>query len=249
MKKLSGLHFVSAWLIILSLLVLFSGPAQAYVYDDFTIPGIDPNLWVDRGPNTGLFSQPGDGYLYFSDSSGGQADRIRSFNPVSGAFYVVMQFSDFQAINDQPPGLGRSSAVSLILGGSNYVSLQEFKNSSGLVIDAFSYIGGTRTPLNYVYPGDIHSGWLGIYYNGILGVGGEVDFWYDFGAGWTWLDSCAPSFSETPYFSIYGYDLFGSSLSFRVGYVALTPIPLPASALLMGSGLLGLAGLARFRKL
>ena len=248
MKKLVKLHFIGAWLILSFALILFSQPVQAYVYDDFTSSGIVASLWVDVGPNTGLLSQPGDGYLYFNDSSGSQADILRSYSRINGAFFVSIQYSDFQAINDTQAGLGMGSTVALRLeDGSNYSYLSEYKNNGGLGHRAFSVIGGTRTFLNYVALTNVNSGWLGMYYNGILGAGGEVDFWYDSGAGWTLLDSCAPNFSEAPYFSVAGSDLFGSSLSFRVAQVQVTPIP--TGALLMGSGLLGLAGLRRFRKL
>jgi hypothetical protein len=248
MKRLVALNSCAVWLSLAVALILCASPAQAFVYDDFTSAGINASLWVDRGPNAGLFSQPGDGYLYFSDASGGQLDRLRSFNTVTGAFFVSMQYADFQAINDQPAGLGQGSAVTLRLGYSDiYVDMVEFKNASGLGFQAQANVGGTKIPLNYVYPGDIHNGWFGLYYNGILGAGGEVDFWYDYGAGWTLLDSYAPNFSEAPYFSILGYDQYGSSLSFRVGQVQLTPIPLPPALLLFGPGLLGLvAGRKRF---
>ena len=247
MKKLAGLHFIGAWLILLVAMVLFSGPAQAYVYDDFTSSGIDPSLWVDSGPNTGFFSQPGDGYLHFNDSSGGQADRLTSYNPVSGAFFVSMQYFDFQTINNQPANVGQSSALRLRLeSGTNNVGVEEGKNINGLFFDGQANRDGTRTPLKSVSAGTTNSGWLGMYYNGILGAGGVVDLWYDSGAGWTLLDSWAPNFSAAPYFSIYGLDQYGSSLSFQVNQVQV--VPLPPSVLLLGSGLLGLAGWRRFRK-
>jgi hypothetical protein len=244
------LHLIIALLTLSFSLVLLSGPAQAYVYDDFTGSGIDTSLWVDVGPNTGLFPQPGDGYLYFNDSSGGHTDRLRSYNPVSGAFLVSMQYFDFQTINDQPPNVGKSSAMRLRLeSGNNNVGVEEGKNIGGLFFDGQANRDGIRTSLHAVSAGNTNSGWLGMYYNGILGAGGVVDLWYDSGAGWTLLDSWAPNFSGAPYFSIYGLDQYGSSLSFRVAQVQLTPIPLPSSILLIGSGLLGLTGLRRFRKL
>jgi hypothetical protein len=248
MKKLTGLNSFGACLILVIALMLFSGPAQAYVYDHFTSPGIDASLWVDRGTNYGLFSQPGDSYLYFSDSIGGQSDRLRSYDPVSGAFAVAMQYSNFQAGNNQPAGQGKGSTVALRLGyGNNYVDMMEFKNISGQGVQAQSYIGATGTPLNYVY-NNFNSAWFGIVYNGVIGPGGQIEFWYDSGAGWTKLASCAQDFSQAPYFSIVGGDLYGQSLSFRVDQVQVFPTPLPAGVLLLGSGLLGLVGWRRFRK-
>jgi hypothetical protein len=247
MKKLTVLNSLGALLILSVALIFFPAPAQAYVYDDFTSPGIDTSLWVDRGPNYGLFSQPGDGYLYFNDSLGHQTDRLRSYNQVSGAFFVSMQYSNFQSINNQPAGQGLSSYAALTLGyENNVVYMMEGKNISGLFFQPVSFIGGTRTPLNYVYPGNINSGWLGIGYNGIVGSGGEVTFWYDSGAGWTQLDGCSPNFSQAPYFSIMGSDPYGLSLSFRVDQVQV--VPLPPSVLLLSSGLLGLVGWRGFKK-
>jgi hypothetical protein len=246
MKKLAGLNF-TALLILAIATVLFSGPAQAYVYDNFTNSGINASLWDDRGPNTGLFSQPGDGYLYFTDSSGGQIDGLRSHNPVSGAFFVSMQYSGFTAINNTT-GIGEASGMQLRLGLSDYVFVEEVKNNYGLSFNAFSFVGGNRTALKAVYPGNFNSGRLGIYYNGVLGPGGEVDFYYDVGGGWLLLDSWVLNISADPYFLIRGVDTYGSSLNFLVDKVELTPIPLPPTALLLGSGLLGLASWRRFRK-
>jgi hypothetical protein len=236
MKKLAHLNFCTAMLIlIVAPLVLLAGPAQAYVYDHFASPGIDTNLWVDRGPNTGLFLQPGDSYLYFNDLTGGQDDRLRSYNPVSGACSVLMQYSNFQAINDQPSGLGKSSIVTLVLGDGNIgLRMMEGKNSSGQFIQAQLNINGNWTPLKYIYVGNINSGWLGIRYNGVIGSGGKVDFLYNFGAGWKVIDSCAPNFSQAPWFSIQGYNVYGKSLSFQVNQVqVITPLSLPAIFLLL----------------
>jgi hypothetical protein len=236
MKKLGCLNFFTAVLILsVAPLILFSGYAQAYVYDDFTGTGLDTSLWVDKGPNLGLFYQPGDGYLYFNDPSGGLDDRIRSYNQVSGAFSVVMRRSNFQAINNQPPGQMKSTFFGLVIGdGTNSVIMMEGKNSSGHFFQAQLNTSGTATPLTYFYTGDVNSAWLGIRFNGVLGSGGKVDFLYNFGAGWRVIDSCAPNFSQAPWFSIRGSDVYGQSLSFRVDQVQVTtPSPLPAIFLLL----------------
>jgi hypothetical protein len=236
MKKLACLNFCTALLILfVAPLVLFSGSAQAYVYDHFASPGINTGLWVDRGPNSGLFSQPGDSYLYFNDSIGGQDDRLRSYNPVSGACSVLMQYSNFQAINDQPSGQGKSSIVTLVLGdGSNVLYMMEGKNSNGQFIQATLNSNGNRTYLKYIYVVNINSGCLGIRYNGVLGLGGKIDFLYNIGAGWVVLDSCAPNYSQAPWFSIEGYNVYGQSLSFQVDQVqVIIPNPAPVNFLLL----------------
>jgi hypothetical protein len=236
MKKLAYLNFCTALLILsVAPLVLFSGSAQAYVYDHFTSPGINLSLWVDRGPNMGFFSQPGDSYLYFNDSIGAQDDRLRSYNPVSGAFTVLMQYSNFQAINNQPAGQGKASGVSLVLGdGSNGIYLTEGKDSIGLFFSSRLNSNGVTTFLKSIRVVDINSGWLGIRYNGVLGAGGKVDILYNIGAGWIVLDSCAPNFSQALFFSIEGYNVYGQSLSFRVDQVQIIiPNPAPINFLLL----------------
>jgi hypothetical protein len=252
MKKLAYVNSFAAWLIISLALILFSGPAQAYVYDDFTSVGINPSLWVDNGPDTGYFSQPGDSYLYYSDS-GFKNDRLKSYNPVSGAFSVSMQYSNFQTTNSWNPQPGQflSSGVELMVAqGTNAVVVLEGQNAVKQFFTVISNINGTKTTLGTIYVSGVNSGWLRLDYNGILGTGGEVTSWYDAGAGWTELATYAPNFglfSTAPIFQIAGYDPSpdGTSLSFQVNQVQLTPIPLPPSVLLLGTGLLSLAGWSR----
>jgi hypothetical protein len=189
MKKVEGLKFFTVLLVLLVALVVFSPAAQANVYDDFTTPGIDTNLWVDRGTNYGLFSQPGDSYLYFNDSSGGQNDRLRSYNPVSGAFSVSLQYSNLQVTN--PGGAWQGSSVVLRVGDANcWVDMMGWKNSLGQGFQANYNTTEGWTCLNYVVQ-NADSGWLKITYNGILGSGGKIEFWYDSGTGWTKLASCS----------------------------------------------------------
>jgi hypothetical protein len=219
MKKLANLNFYAVLLIISLTLILFSNPAKAYVYDDFTNAGINPNLWVDVGTNYGLFSQPGDGYLYFNDSIGGQVDKLRSYNPVSGAFAVTLQYSNFQVTN--PGGPWQGSSVSLRMGdGNTYVEIMGWENSSDEGFQVNYGAVGTWNVLTYVLTNS-DSGGLKIFYNGILGPGGKVDFFYNSGAGWTKLGSLATNFTQTPWFSIQGNNFYGQSLSFRIDNVQI----------------------------
>jgi hypothetical protein len=238
LKKLAVLNTFAALLILSVALILFSGPAQAYVYDGFTSAGINTSLWSDTGPNSGLFSQPGDGYLYFSDANGGKTDRLRSYNRVSGAFFVAIQYSNFQSTSNQPSGQWLSSCVVLKLGdGTNAVVVEEGKNVDGQFFQADSDIDGTKTYLCDPFFTGVNSGWLGIDYNGKLGTGGQVTLWYDAGAGWTKIATYAPNFglfSTAPYFSVVGYNPIGRELTFQVDQVQLTPPPLsPIGALML----------------
>lgn len=243
MKKLAVMNSFAVLLILSVALMLFSGPAQAYVYDDFTSVGMNTNLWSNMGPDFNLFSQPGNGdtYLYFSSTTSDQQDSWKSSTPVSGAFFLAMQYSNFQGNNTAE--VWHSSGVHLYLSaGTKIVNVDEINNTQGNWFQGFSTIGGYSSPISST----VDSGWLGIDYNGIIGTGGRVTLWYDAGAGWHELAAYAPDFSQDPYFSIMGKTQTGTSLSFQVNQVQLTPVP--PGVLLLGSGLLGLVGWRRFRK-
>jgi hypothetical protein len=249
MKKLAAKNLLTIGLVLAAALGLFAAPAPAYVYDDFTSAGIDTSRWNTANAG-GLFSQPDDGYLYFNDSTGGQTGRLRSANAATGAFFVALQYAGFQAGNMQPGFELKSSALQLVLGygsgsATNAVFLAEAKNEAGQFIQAMRRVGETTSYLSNAIFNNYDSGWLGIGYNGILGPGGQVVLSYDFGAGWTPLASCDPNFTQAPYFSLVGSDQYGTSLSFQVDQVQLNPVPLPPGVWLLGSGLLGLAGLGR----
>jgi hypothetical protein len=247
MRKLAVLNSFAALLILSVALMLFAGPAQAYVYDDFTSNGINTNLWTNMGPDSNLFSQPGNGdtYLYFSSITSQQKDILSSKNPVSGAFFVAMQYSSFQATNTAEPY--HSSGVHLYLSyGTNIVDVDRLNYSNANFFQGFSTITGFSDPISST----VDHGWLGIGYNGIPGLEGQVTVWYDdAGAGWHKLATYAPNFNGDPYFSIMGKTQTSSTLlSFQVNQVQLTHTPVPPSVLLLGTGLLGLAGWRRFRK-
>ena len=120
MKKLAVLNTFVVLLMLSVALMLFSGPAQAYVYDDFTGSGINGSLWTEKGPDQGLFSQRGDGYLYYSGTITNLRDTLGSKNPVSGAFFVAMQYSNFQG--DNTATVGQSEGVYLQLSDGTNIS-------------------------------------------------------------------------------------------------------------------------------
>jgi hypothetical protein len=90
-------------------------------------------------------------------------------------------------------------------------------------------------------------GWVAIWYNGVLGSGGEAKAWGDIGGGFFQLGpELFPNFLTAPYLIINANDTYGQSLSFQVDYWSLyVPFPLPSAILLFAPGLVGLAAIRR----
>jgi len=250
MKKLSILYFFGPLLILSLALVIFSGPAQAYVYDDFTGTTINPRLWYDEYPSTETFSVPsiGGGPLSFIDKTGGLFDTLRSYNRVSGAFFVSMQYYGFDpGPNTNSGGIFKSTSVELALtDGTNSVNVDENFNTDGQFFQAVLNLGGTKTNLQIPAPSasGVSAARLGIRYNGLIGSKGVVTFYYETGTSWTPIITSGPvcpDFSTHPYFAIVGNDTYGSSLRFNMDQVDL--VPLPPSLFLLGPSLLGLGAL------
>jgi len=246
MKKLAVPNYVGLLVILSFALIFVSSPAQAYVYDDFTASGYT-SLWQDVGPDYGLFSQPGNGNLYFLDNSGGQIDSLASLSAVTGPFAVAMQYLNCSATNNTTPSPGSQfvgSSVDLWIGtlGATYthVSIYEFLNATQQGIWAVINNSGSKTHIGSYVSNTATTGWLGIVYNGMQGAAGVVTLYYDVGSGWTKFASYNPDFPAGPiYFAIEGYDPDGSYLSFQVDQVDV--VPLPPSAFFLVSGLIPLA--------
>jgi hypothetical protein len=236
MKKLLFQHSFARWLILAAAVILFPGPAQAFVITDFS-------QWTDMGPNMGLFFQQTGGPLYFNDPVGGQKDILKSPDPATGAFFVALRYSSFSSNNDNLPNAGLASIAALDLTADNCdVFVMEGQVSPGKFFQTQvkDHATGVVKTLFQVYFVSDTSGRLGIGYNGVSGAGGLVTFWYDVGAGWKQIGPpYSPNFSGDLYFQIMGKDGPDATMSFQVSEIDVSPgstspvKPLPGVVLLL----------------
>jgi hypothetical protein len=176
-----------------TVVLLFSANAEAEVYDDFSDPGINAVKWTISDPQH-LFSQPGDGQLYFySDNTaavipppGGSLVSTRSFT----AGFFSMDFNHFASSNVSAGGVGLGSFAALGLGTKSTKYARILRGR--VVSDAWgyfeaNYFDGAVLHVWYVFA-DAVSGRLGLNYNGLT-----VSFFYDDGVnGWQKLDTSGP---------------------------------------------------------
>jgi hypothetical protein len=164
---------------------------------------------------------------------------------------VSMYFSDLITTNNITGTFSGSGPV-LWIGyapsdtDKNIVSVYEYKELNSQGFWAIHNVDGVKTHIGYAVNNSASSAGLRIDYDGT-----NVCLWYDSGNGWVTQNDWTfnPGFDMAPFFAIQGYNPdSNATLSFKVDQVQLNPVPLPPSFLLLGSGLLGLAGWRRFRK-
>ena len=173
--------------------LLFCTAAEAYIYDDFSSPGIDTGKWTISDP-LHLFSQPGDGQLYFNGDNTAEVSPAPSGALVSttsfGAGFFSMDFSHFFSSNVSPGGQGLGSFAALGLGTKNTKYVRMLR---GRVVSEewgyfeANYFDGILLHVWYVFA-DVTSGRLGLHYDG-----STVRFLYNNGVGgWQRLDTSGP---------------------------------------------------------
>jgi PEP-CTERM motif len=248
---------ISMLSIAATLSLLFCTTAGADIYDNFDDVGINSAKWNVSDPGS-LFSQPGNGQLYFySDNSNGlnppPAASLRSTTCFTPGFFS-MDFNNFFSSNTSPGGQGLGSFAALGLGTKDTTYVRMLRGR--VISDQWgyfeaNYFDGADLHVWYVYA-DAVSGQLGLSYDGSV-----VDFFYNDGLhGWQELDTSGPDtkgriltvipgwISPPPLF-IGGTPGASGVTQFAVDKVEYTAVPEPTTVLLLGSGLIGLVGYGR----
>jgi hypothetical protein len=171
----------------------FCTAAEAYIYDDFGSPGINTGKWTISDP-LHLFSQPGDGQLYFNSDNTAEVSPAPSGTLVSTASFTAgffsMDFNHFLSSNVSPGGqcLGSFAALGLGTKTTKYVRMLR-----GRVVSEqwgyfeANYFDGTILHVWYVFA-DVTSGRLGLHYDG-----STVTVFFNNGmGGWQKLDTSGP---------------------------------------------------------
>lgn len=155
----------------------FSTMAGAAIYDDFASPGINTDKWTINGDG---FTQPGDGYLYYSGATPVKEKLTSTKVFPSGIF--TMPFANYSSNNNAPPGEGLGSVMALGLGSRNSGAWVRIERGQVLGTPIGQYIEvnwsfqingeWSKIYVNYVQS-DIISGFLQLRYDGT-----NVTFFY-----------------------------------------------------------------------
>jgi hypothetical protein len=192
-ERLSKKGLLGLLPVFVAVALSFCNAAEAYIYDEFSSPGIDTGKWTIYDP-LALFMQPGDGQLYFNSDNTAQVSPAPSGTLVSTASFkpgfFSMDFNQFVSSNVSPGGQGLGSFAALGLGTK---STQYVRMLRGRVVSEqwgyfeANYFDGVLLHVWYVFA-DVTSGRLGLHYDG-----STVKFYYNDGVtGWQRLDTSGP---------------------------------------------------------
>jgi hypothetical protein len=234
-------------------LLILTQSAEAYIYDDFENGVIDSAKWTIASGGT-LFAEH-DGRLYFDATK--DAGKLVSASTFGPGFFR-MEFYDFNSTNLMAPGTHEGAFAALGLAvGDNFVRIIRCQNgdaSTGTKYGVFevNYMIGSDIQVHFVNT-NVTQGQLGMYYDG-----STVTFFYNTtldpysgwqSTGWSggWSGVWNPGWTTDPKVFIRGYDM-SYRTRFSLDNVEYRPVPIPAAVWLLGSGLISLIGMRRFRK-
>lgn len=242
--------------------MILCSTAFAVTYDDFNGSGIDPSRWLwsytGYTGSSSAFSQSS-GFLNYSSSANDTRDILAATQiQFTGAFKARASLYDFYSSNTSPWGQGLGSAAGLAVGvtENNAVYLVRGHNGGqdgeGSDFIQIIYKHNGDTPYNFSIGSSAFGsgGMAGFYYDG-HNVQAYMNAGYDPNVGWIKVGApvAVQDWNSPATLFLIGKNGPTGEMSFKADNVVYSSVPVPASLLLFGPGLIGLAALRKkFRK-
>lgn len=257
MRKKNVPHAKTFLAVLISFMMFFGATsfANAALYDDFTSVGIDNSLWPTQYRNDpgSIFSQSGNGYLQVNASKPNTYGSLASERLFGLNEAVSMKFSNYSSTYNPQAGDLYSGYIGLLYGtASNYVRITRMTpyNRPGVNIFLADWrVNGQVQTINSALT-TATEGYLGIYFDGTnVGVGYSTTNG-DFNS-FNGLLNVNPHFTDNGAKRLIVNAQNGSNglTTAQIDNISYgprpSPVPIPAAVWLLGTGLLGLAGLRR----